>query len=278
MPVKRGRNRIPYKRRGRKRRTVRLGRPSKGLKMSIHLFKRSFVEYLDLGIHPTTSPWNPTPVTAPLTGVFPQSTTGTSNSAWTISAGFTLKNVPEYSDFQNLFTEYKIQGISEKFMLQQDPPRMASYVVASAMPPNALNGATASTVFPNDQLESVPTYVNSQFLIDSWYNPTEVTTNITQAQLLQIQRRRTKTLRTLGPKFYSRLKQHKELYNPNAVITSITNAVARGNAWIPLETNALDIPHYGLTHFIRTSTHSGTMSHVTVRMERTLYIACRGVR
>lgn len=276
MPIRRGKNRTAKKRRGRK--IVRLGKPSRGLRMSIYLFKRSFVQYLDIGVKPTASPWNPSPETYPLTGVYPQSTGGVTNNAWTISPGFTIKQVPEYNDFVNLFTEYKIQGISEKFMLQAEPPRMVGSVTASAAPVNGLKGATATTTFPNDQLESEATYYSSALLLDSWYNPTEITAAITKEQLLQIQRRKTRVLRTLGPKFYSRLKQHKELYAPGAGFAAITTGVARSNSWIPLDANALEIPHFGLSHYLRSSTGSGNMPKVTVRMERTLYIACRGTR
>jgi hypothetical protein len=75
---------------GRKR--TRIGRPARGLSLSVYKFKRSIVESFNLTDPP--APWD-TP----------------STDAITLQAAFKLNDLHDFDDFTNLFASYKITGV-----------------------------------------------------------------------------------------------------------------------------------------------------------------------
>jgi hypothetical protein len=237
---------------------TQLGKPSIGRnpKQSVYLFKRTFVQIQDLGAHPTE---NPT-----ISGVYAASTSGTSNTSWTISPKIILKDLPNYSEFQGLFTQYKLQGIKTRFYLTADPATAPVIGVDGQPLYNSQSGNVA--------------YYNQPFLMDSWFNPTEILAPATEDAVLQIQRRRTRVLRATGVKNYCKLKQHIDLSLGSNTAALEYNAVARNNKWIPLDDDYLEVPHYGATYWVRALTNTGVMSHMSLRMEHTVYISTRGAR
>jgi hypothetical protein len=249
-----------YKKKGRTVKSfINYNRIMRPMKPHIYLFKRTAVELLDLGAHPTASP------KAGLNGVYPQSTNGTSNESWTIHARYTLDDLPSITDYTNLFTHYKIVAMDERFYLQNNPPPMPN-IIDTAYPGQQVgvtgDGATETM------------YYGASFLQDSWFNPTAlVTAGATGTQVYQIQRRIRRIMNVHGKKYYTKLKQ---LLNVNSPEDAEEVTVIARPKWIPTENT--DVPHYGNTHWIRASTGTGTMAHVTVRIERTYYVACRGVR
>ena len=110
--------------------------------------------------------------------------------------------------------------------------------------------------------------------MDSWYNPVPVTGPATANDVYQIQRRKRRVLNVEGKKMYSKVKQ-LTMVEDSAAAADV-NVEAKFNKWIPMENT--NIAHYGMTHWIRASTGTGTMPHISVRIERTYYIACKGVR
>ena len=89
-PRKRARTRSVARRGG------RLGRPSRGLRTSVYLFKRSYIETFAL-----TSP--------------PSSWDQPDTSAITQQTVFKLSDLHDYSDFVNLFNQFKICGVRMQF-------------------------------------------------------------------------------------------------------------------------------------------------------------------
>lgn len=263
MAYRRNYKKKTFRRRRKKYHKAKLGKPSRGLisKQSIYLFKRSFTEILDLGDHPTSNPYQP----ETLTGVFAQTITGSSNQSWTISPKITIDLLDNYADYQNLFTQYKLQGIKTKFYLTANP--------ATA----PIIGADGNPWTADSSWDTA--YNNQPFLMDTWFNPTEVIGPATEVVVQQIQRRKTKVLKAYGTKYYCKLKQHVDLSLGTNTETGLEyNAVARSNKWIPLDAEYLQVPHYGATHWIRALSNTGTMPHMLLRMEHTIYVACRGVR
>lgn len=235
--------------------TLRLSRP---LQPKVFLFKRTVVDYLDVGAHPTT-----TPVTG-FNNTYAESTSGTSNSSWTVSPIYTLSDLHAYSEFQNLFTHYKLNGVNERYFLSNNPAT-APPVIATGVPGGTIDiGGTTG----------LANYYNPSILMDSWYNPVEVTGAATANDVYQIQRRKRRVLNVMGKKMFSKIKQLTQLENKSGAAD--INVIAKKNMWIPCE--HVDVPHYGQTHWIRASTGTSFMPHVTARIERTYYISCRGVR
>lgn len=226
----------------------------------VQLFKRTVMELVDLGVHQVENP-SPDPQH---NGLYSELLTGTANTSWTVAPQYTLGDVPAHTDFTNLFTQYKICGVAERYFLSQNPATAPPVIAAGT--PGATIGALSTTGETN--------YYNPSILMDSWYNPSVVEAPASTLDVLQIQRRKRRVLNVNGKKMYSKVKQMLQMDNKDA--SSGYDVLAKSNKWIPCERT--DIPHHGQTHWIRASTGTGQMPHITVRIERTYYIACRGVR
>ena len=222
------------------------------------VFKRTTMEALDLSAKPTSNP------VAGFNNLYAESTSGTINNSFTSSPIFTLGDVTAYSDFQNLFTHYKICGVSERFFLSNNPAT-APQVRADGEPGASITAGGTS---------GEANYYNPSILMDSWYNPIEVTGPAVTNDVLQIQRRKRRILNVKGKKMYTKVKQLVQVENKAGNLD--INTLALKNKWIPME--HVDVPHYGLTHWIRASTGTPYMPGVVARIERTYYIACRAVR
>lgn len=74
-----------------RRRGPALGKPSRGLKTSVYLFKRRFVETFDLGNPPAD--WVD------------------EGTAITLHTGYRLQDLSDYNDFTNLFAQYKLSAV-----------------------------------------------------------------------------------------------------------------------------------------------------------------------
>lgn len=83
----------PTKRRRFVRRSrPRLGRPSRGLKTSVYLFKRRYVQTFDLSVPPVDTWVN-------------------EGNAITAHTGYRLADLSDYAEFTNLFAQYKLSAV-----------------------------------------------------------------------------------------------------------------------------------------------------------------------
>lgn len=253
---KRSSKRAGRRRASRKRATTfALARP---IRPKTHVFKRTVVEILDLGVHNTSNPY------VGYNNIYSELTSGSSNTSWTIAPYYQLGDLTASGDFVNLFTHYKICGVNERYFLSNNPAT-APPVIAAGEPGGTINiGGTSG----------VTNYYNPSILMDSWYNPAPVTGPALANDVYQIQRRTRRVLNVMGKKMYSKVKQLVMVEDSAA--TADVNILANSNRWIPMENT--NIAHYGMTHWIRASTGTGQMPGISVRIERTYYIACKGVR
>ena len=94
----------------------RLGKPSRGLKTSVYLFKRRFVETFDLGNPPTD--WVD------------------EGTAITLHTGYRLSDLSDYGDFTNLFAMYKLSAVKVQFYFSSNSVTQTTEQTGTPAQPN----------------------------------------------------------------------------------------------------------------------------------------------
>lgn len=159
-----------------------------------------------------------------------------------------LDTLPNYTEFTNLYDQYKINGVKLSFV-----PSGSQAVYST------LSGTTQAAGF--GRFNSAIDYDDS-------------TTPANENVLLQYNNLRT----TPG------WKTHTRYYRPKvrnaAVIDTVSGALAaapvRGGQW--LSTSAPDVEHYGLKVFCNAPVNTATSTSITYSVYATLYLACKNVR
>lgn len=159
-----------------------------------------------------------------------------------------LDTLPNYTEFTNLYDQYKINGIKLSFV-----PSCNSYINSS------VSGTSVAVGFSR---------FNSAIDYDDSTTPTS------ENVLLQYG-----SLRTT-PGFKNHTRYFKPKVRNAAVIDTVSGALAagpsRGGQW--LSTSAPDVEHYGLKVWCSGPINTVTSTAITYSVYATLYIACKNVR
>ena len=211
--------------------TSKLGRPSRPLKESVYLFKRRRTEVVNVN-NTAGSNWIPT-----------------DDNGIARSWAFALTDLPNYTDFTNLFSQYKILAVK------------------------------AEIFFCNSSVGVLPagTMSNLQMLAYAAPNRTgQIAHGNDEVHFLECQAstRRCCYVGSAKPlKYYMKVNQLSERYN-SAVNTDYAVVKPRY-----VSTNEPDSAHYGLDCHIRLVNGTAMGSNVTqLKTLLTYYIACRGVQ
>lgn len=194
MPIKRRLYKFNKKRRIVRKRRLRMGRNaiSKGMRSSVHYFKRSFVNYINSTV---TADWL---------------SLSTDNLSVQGTVQVVMNNLPNVSEFAQLFAQYKILGVAQKIFFE---PQMI------------VDGISSQDTFVLRMRPNQTGYV--------------VTTGTTLNDWLQYQNVRTKTI----PR-----KTHMSYYIKPKVATELYKSAALSGYGVKrppyISTNQLGIPHY----------------------------------
>lgn len=205
------------------RRRVRMSRP----RQPIHVFKRT------IKISDITASYN-----------------SATSSGVNISGAYVLSldSLPNYTEFTNLYDQYKINGIKISFV-----PSTNSYITSG------VSGVTAPNGF-------------SRF--SSALDFDDSTTPATENVLLQYGSLRT----TPGWKTHSRYFKPKirEAAVVDTTTGALTAATVRSNVW--LDCDRPDVEHYGLKVFCPMPVNTTVSASITYSVYVTMYMAFKNVR
>ena len=98
-------------------RRPRLGKPSRALKTSVYLFKRRFVETFDLN--------NP-----------PAATWVNEGTAITAHTGYRLSDLSDYTDFTNMFAQYKLSAVKVQMYFSSNVVTQVESATGTPAPPS----------------------------------------------------------------------------------------------------------------------------------------------
>lgn len=205
----------------RKWKSAQVKKRTNKLRRQVHLFKRT----CNLGI-----------VTSSVTGGIP--------SPIAQAYAFNLNQLPNVSEFTNLFDQYKITGAKLSFV----------------------PGASESLYSPISGTSTANGFARFHSVID--YDDT--TTPPSEDAMLQYG-----SLKTTGP-----MQTHVRYIKPKILHEIYRSAIATGYApraadWIDVGTP--DVPHYGIKVWCNAPT-SGTNTQISYTVYLTLYFACKNTR
>lgn len=201
-------------RRGQKRRTFRRRKFMSKVKTGVHYFKRSYITSIN------TYDW---PV------------------IYTQGWDFFLSQLPNYTEFTNLYNEYKVSRIKVKFMYSANSQDVSTALLSTALP------TIYTAVDPNDS--TLPTSVS---------------------ELLQYKSFRARRAD----------KPFSVYFKPQfatAAYSGTFTSYAAQTGWI--DTSSPSVKHYGLKWIVDPMFYS-TGTNVTGRLQTiiTYYIKCRGTK
>lgn len=241
---------MPYKKLYKRKRNYRkynrkikpkLGKPSKGLKQSVYLFKRKTCEVIQLNSQTPPTGWE----------------AGGFNSLYR-QTEYKLSDMRDTPDFTTLFSMYKISAVSVKFFF------------------NNTGSTNISTVSTPPQ-----TYSNSQILVMycPWKAGASEIMDAEYMLTCQASKRRIGLNGGKPIKLYMPLRQLSVMYRSGIPPAATYDYTSVKPQWI--STQEIDTPHYGVGICFQKADQglfaAQSTNYQSCRIETTYYIACKGV-
>lgn len=223
-PAAKRRRRNVYRAR---RRRPPLGKPSRGLRTAVYLFKRRFVETFDLDNPPAT--WS------------------NEGTAITCHTGYRLADLSDFSDFTNMFAQYKLNAVKIQMYFSSNVVTQVETATGTPAPPTG------------------------QILVYMCPNKTGQQFTLTEQYFLNNQATRTRTaIRGSGRpvNMYQRLMQLGERF---AGAANTDYAVMRPRWIATQEANTLHTGQDLRLQYV----NDQSLNNTSVKIIYTYYIACR---
>ena len=229
------------KKRTTKKNKSRIGKPSKGLKQSIYLFKRKAIDVIELNSQTTPPGW----------------TAGAFNSLFK-QQEYKLSDIREDTDFSNLFLMYKITAVKVRYIFSQTQ----SGPVHHENQPQTTNSNCQLLVMYAPWTAGESRDPDANYMKDTQASKSRIGLNGGKPITL-----------------YTPLKQLSVRYRAGLAPVATFDYASVKPRW--LSTTELDTPHYGLNMCFQRADRELFANDATnyqhVRIETTYYIACKGV-
>ena len=220
---------------------TRIGRPSKGLKQSVYLFKRRVVDVIELNTQSPPPDWE----------------AGAFNSLYT-QQEFKLSDLREQTDFASLFLQYKITGVKTTFMFSQTTAGPVHHETS----PQTTNSNAQVIVMYAPWMSGASTDPDANYMKD------------TQASKRRLGLNGGKPI-----SLYTKCKQLSVLYRAGLAPAATFDYGSTKPKWI--STQEQDTPHYGLNICFQRADRdlfaNDSTNYQKCRIEHTYYVACKGV-
>ncbi len=218
-----------------------IGRPSRGLKQSVYLFKRRLVDVIELNTQSSPPDWE----------------AGAFNSLFH-QQEFKLSDLRADTDFSNLFLMYKITGVKTTFMFSQTSAGPVQHEVS----PQTTNSNAQVIVMYAPWSAGESRDPDANYMKDT-----------------QSSKRRLGLNGGKPISLYTKCRQLSVRYRSGIAPAATFDYASVKPSWI--STQEVDTPHYGLNICFqradRTLFAADAINYQQCRIEYTYYIACKGV-
>lgn len=239
MPFKKNYKKKNYRKRYH-RNKAKMGKPSKGLRQSVYLFKRRTVQVVNLNTQNPPEDWE----------------VGSFNSLYKQTT-YSLDDIRDQTDFTNLFSMYKLSAVSLKFMFS--------------------NTGSVPTGTTNNISSPPQTYSNSQILVmyAPWRAGSTEATDANYMRDCQASKRRLGLNGGKPIKMYMPLRQLTMVYR-SLTDTDYTSSKPR---WISTAESSTPHYGVSICFQKADQGQfaSDSTNYQSCRIEATYYIACKGV-